>query len=65
MSNIPKNQWDEDYIHMIRQFSQNAYGFNTKEHMRETFGFDMISQFAISSEKEFAMNELVSLLNFF
>lgn len=33
VTNVPREQWDEDYIHMIRLFSQNSYGFNTKENM--------------------------------
>jgi len=39
ISSIPKAEWDEDYIHMIKVFSHNSYGLNTKEHMAETFGF--------------------------
>lgn len=50
---------------MIRVFSQYSYGFNTKEHMTETFGFQIIHDYAISSEKEFAINELIALLGFF
>jgi hypothetical protein len=48
ISNIPKAEQDEDYIHMIRLFSQNSYGVNTKVHMAETFGFEMLVDYAVS-----------------
>ena len=48
ISNIPKAEQDEDYIHMIRLFSQNSYGVNTKVHMAETFGFEMLVDYAVN-----------------
>lgn len=30
ISDVAEEHWDEDYIHMIREVSENAYGLNLR-----------------------------------
>ena len=47
---MPEDQWDEDYIHMIRELSENSYGLNMREKLIHPFGFDMIYRYALKVE---------------
>lgn len=31
VSTIPEEAWDEDYIKMIKEFSENSYGIDIRE----------------------------------
>ena len=50
VTTIPEEQWDEDYIHFIRDFSQNAYGMNLRERLIEPFGFEMVYRYCLRTE---------------
>ena len=65
ISTLPEDQWDEEYIRMIRLFSQYAYGYDTRENMKQTYGFNILYKYTLKSETDFAIGQFVSLLNYF
>jgi len=56
VSDAKEEDWDEDYIHFIRELSENAYGMNLRERVTEPFGFFMVYQYAVKFQTEFALS---------
>lgn len=50
ISDMAEEYWDEDYIHMIREVSENAYGLNLREKLIHPFGFEMVYRYAVRTE---------------
>lgn len=50
VSAIPEDSWDEDYIKMIKEFSENSYGIDLREKLGEPYGFDMVYTYTVRRE---------------
>ena len=55
VANLSEEHWDEDYIHMIRELSENAFGLNLKEKLVHPFGFYLVYEYAVKVESDFAL----------
>ena len=44
---MPNENWDEDYIRLIKEMSDNSYGMCVREKLEEPFGFEMVYQFVL------------------
>lgn len=62
VATLPEASWDEDYIKMIKDFSENSYGLEVREKLADSFGFEMVYRYTLRHQTDFALTLMTSLL---
>lgn len=64
ISSVPQDQWDEDYIRMIKDYSISAIGYvGIGDQVPHEYGFEILYKYAVAKKNEFSLSALISFID--